>query len=114
MEFLTIDGTAVAVARDSAELSAEVVGERARAFDGTLRSTQRALKRRWKVSTPPLEPADASALWNSLTTFAAPRICGGEMIGDATVECEVELGSVKYVAGAGATRRSFELTLVEV
>lgn len=115
MDFLTIDGTPVAVARDSAELSADVVGERARAFDGTLRSTQRAVKRRWKLSTPPLLAAEAEALWTRLTAFAAPRRCAGEMIGGTTeVECEVEVGSVKYIAGPGAARQSFEFTLVEV
>jgi hypothetical protein len=113
MPFLTINGSAVPVARDSAQMQTEPIGDQARAFDGTLRSTRRGIKRRWQVTTAPL-PADASATLQALlASFEAPLVCTGDLIG-ATVECEAEIGSVKYVAVASGHGETVEFTLVEV
>jgi hypothetical protein len=114
MAFLTIDGTAVDVDRENADLQFDLVGERARAFDGTMRSTQRAVKRRWHVITPPIPAAQAEALRLSLVDPAAPRAVGGQMTGGQAVQCEVELGRIKFVSTTAGPLATVEFTLDEV
>jgi hypothetical protein len=116
MPFLTINGVPVAIATGSAQLQTEVMGDRARAFDGTLRSTQQGFKRRWQVTTAPLPPAESNALQRTLVPgdpYGAPLACAGDMLG-GEVECEAELGSVSFVGVAGGHRQAVEFTLIEV
>lgn len=113
MAFLTIDGTPVDVDRENADLQFDLVGERVRAFDGTMRSTQRAVKRRWHVITAPIPAAQAEALRLSLVDPAAPRVADGQMTGGA-VQCEVELGRIKFISTTAGPLATVEFTLDEV
>jgi hypothetical protein len=111
MAFLIVNGITVPVAVDGAQVEMELIGDRARAFDGTMRSTRRATKRRWKVKTAPMASADA--LLTSL--LAAPPIaCSGDLLG-ASLSCDAEVTSVTYSpAPGGLSRRAIEFILHEV
>ncbi len=112
MPFLVVNNQTVQVAVGGASEQIEVVGDRARAFDGTLRTTRRASKRKWQVKTPPLTAADAQTL-RTLLMAAPPLTCGGDMVGTA-VACDAEVTGIEYVAAGGGTRQAFEFTLHEV
>lgn len=62
MPFLAINGWTISVSAQSGAESPEVIGDSARAFDGTLTSQIRAHKRAWKLKTIPLIQEDAFAL----------------------------------------------------
>lgn len=112
MPFLVVNNQAVPVAVGGASEQIEVVGDRARAFDGTLRSTRRATKRKWQVKTAPLPMTDAHAL-RTILLGAPPLTCAGELLGSA-VACDAEVTGIEYVAAAGGARQAIEFTLHEV
>ncbi|MFN7130869.1 MAG: hypothetical protein ACK4N5_02225 [Myxococcales bacterium] len=62
MPFLTIAGVTIPVAAKEASESQVLIGEKARAFDGSLRSMIRARKREWALQTPVLARASAEAI----------------------------------------------------
>ncbi|MBV9772648.1 MAG: hypothetical protein JO040_01780 [Gemmatimonadetes bacterium] len=113
MAFLIVNGQTVPVAVDGASVDYELIGDRARAFDGTMRSTRRATKRNWKVKTAPMAVAAADQLTTSL--LATPPItCSGDMLG-GSVACDAEVTGVTFSpASGGLSRRAVEFTLHEV
>lgn len=117
MPFLTIGTTppvTVPVAPDGANLEYEMIGDRARAFDGTMRSVRRGTKRRWQIKTALLTAGEASTILGALGS--APLTCGGDLMGGGTttVNCDPEVKSVHFTPTAGADRRTIEFTLHEV
>lgn len=86
MAFLIVSGITVSVAQNSASRSKEVIGDAARAFDGTFRQTVRARKRSWKVSTTPIARATADTLEAALESTTLPLVCSGDLLG-GTVNC---------------------------
>lgn len=112
MAFLIVNGVTVPVAVDGASQEFETLGDRARAFDGTLLSTRRAVKRKWQVKTAPMPMVDALGVVNALLG-TPPISCSGDLLGGA-VSCDAEVTSSQYVATAGTARRSIEFTLHEV
>lgn len=62
MPFLTINNVTVSVDAKSGDRKWKEIGDRDRAFDGTLRSTRQALKRSWEFVSNPLPLAEADAL----------------------------------------------------
>lgn len=112
MPFLVVNNVTVPVAVDGASEEIELVGDRARAFDGTLRSTRRASKRKWQVKTAPMATADAQAL-RAVLTNAPPLTCTGDLMG-GTVPCDAEVTGVEYVANGAKSRQAFEFILHEV
>ena len=62
MAFLELNGWTVPVAAGSVSEEPVEIGERDRAFDGTYRSSIRAVKRRWRMKTVPMIRSDAEAL----------------------------------------------------
>lgn len=112
MPFLTVTGQTVPVAVGGASEEVELIGDRARAFDGTMRSTRRATKRKWQVKTAPMTTADATSLRTKLLA-TPPLTCSGDLLG-GTVSCDAEITGVEFVAAAGTDRQAIEFTLHEV
>lgn len=120
-DFLTIEGHAIPVAADGAsEREPEVVGDPGvRAFDGTFRSTARALKRQWTFTTPPLTHADAATIRGYAPAPGVPLTCAGGFLdgpagGASSVECSVSIGESPYrpdFTGYPATALGFQRVL---
>ncbi|MDB4948898.1 MAG: hypothetical protein JWM27_1547 [Gemmatimonadetes bacterium] len=111
MAFLIVGSVTVPVAVDGASMEVEQVGDRARAFDGTMRSTRRATKHRWKVKTAAMASPDTL-----LTTLLGPPPipCSGDLLG-GSVQCDAEVTAVVFSPAPGGTaRRTVEFILHEV
>ena len=92
-DFLTIAGQPVEIAHDGAvERAGDVIGEKARAFSGALRSTERATKRAWDVTTAPLTLSEAATV-RALNRF---QTCSGDALGGASIACYVTVGDAPY------------------
>lgn len=114
MAFLTINGIDVEVAASSPPAAtSEEVGERVRAFDGTLRVSRHAIKLSYEFTTPPMSRADATALrrllmgeghaWSFDSTLYSSKGLGGSSVTNAGQQAS---GSSKFGAGrlqVGAT-----------
>lgn len=107
-----VGGVTVGLAFAPAEETPEEIGDRARAFDGTLRSAIRTFKRSWTQQTKPLSQADATTLLAALRG-ALPVVCSGDTLGGA-VNCHPIVNSVsKIPIGGGAYRVVISYTLKE-
>lgn len=84
MSFLVVSGITVSVA--SATRSKELIGDTARAFDGTFRQTAHDRKRSWQVTTTAMSRTDANALETALESTTLPLVCSGDLLG-GTVNC---------------------------
>ena len=98
MPYLTIGATDVDVAADGVSEEVQNIGDRYRAFDGTMRSTVRAYKSVWTVQTVPMARATADTLQGVLEG-SQPISCSGDLLG-GTVSCHVEPLGTQAVAGA--------------
>lgn len=104
--FLAFDGAAVIPCALLTDQSAEYneVGDRRRAFDGTMHSTIRDRKRVWKFETTPLTIADFGTLYTSLTAAGPVDFEGVALDGEnVTVTAHVEILGHKAVRFAAAT-----------
>lgn len=98
MPFLTVAGITVVVQDDSAsEPEAERIGASARAFDGTLRSSVRARKRRWQFTTNPMTDAAVATLRAAVETGTGIVNCSGDALLGGTVSCEVLIADIAYI-----------------
>lgn len=113
MPFLTIASVNVPVGVQGArETEPELIGSDSRAFAGNLRTTVRAEKRGWEVTTTPITEAELTTLRAAIANGAHVSVTG-DAIG-ATVTCRVRLTGASYVAVRGAHRRVATLVLREV
>lgn len=101
MPFLVVGGVTASVARDTAKRETIEIGERARAFDGTMRSTVRARKYRWSANTTPLTQADADTFIAALNG-GLPVACTGDWTG--SVDTHPEVTGLDHV-GSGSSYR---------
>lgn len=99
MPYHVVGGVTVSVAASSE--SVEEVGDRGRAFDGTLRSTIRARKKEWTISTVPMTQADATTLETALNG-TLPVACSGDLTG--TVNTHPVITGKEYVMVSGSYR----------
>lgn len=107
MSFLVVGGVTVPVRE--ADTSYQEIGERERAFDGTMRSTIRARKRVWTVHTVP--SAGIPAIYTAL--IAAPPVsCSGTLLGGA-VNCYPEVSSRAPLKAANGVYESLSFSLHE-
>ena len=114
MPYLSVSGTTVEVsARDGVTAEYEEVGDRERAFDGTLRSTVRAWKRVWPVVTIPITRTAGNALVTKLQG-TPPLTCSGDLLG-AQTSCHARSIRLIHIASPQTTgtnedvRVSFDL-----
>lgn len=99
MAFLVVSGITVPVTPSGANRSTEEIGDRARAFDGTMRQTVLATKRSWSATTAPLSQANADTLYNALLSTTLPLVCSGDFLG-ATRNCFATVDDWNYVKTA--------------
>jgi hypothetical protein len=80
MAFLTVAGVTIPVAANSVQRSEEEIGDSGRTFDGTWRETIR--NRVWDFAgeTPLITRADASSVYDTLTSSSQPQTCAGDLI----------------------------------
>lgn len=108
-----VGGVTVGLAFAPVEETPEEIGDRARAFSGTMRSTVRAYKRAWSQQTKPISEADANTLLAALRG-ALPVVCSGDVLGGA-VNCHPVVESVSTVPiAAGTYRKVVRYRLLEV
>lgn len=92
--FLVIASITVPVSEETATRHVVRVGSSNRTFTGALRSTVRAEKREWQITTGMMLDADVNTL-KAAVTLAAQVTCSGNMLG-GSVTCEVEVGDDAY------------------
>lgn len=107
MSFLVVGGITVPIAASSTpSRSDEEIGDRQRAFDGTMRQTVIAVKHNHAGETKPLLKVDADALVTALQA-TPPITCSGDWLGasgsyfaQVTEYRGVKVGSVARVVVA--------------
>lgn len=115
MSALVIASITVPVGRGGAvKKPPERIGTASRAYSGALRTTFRAQKRNWQITTNLLSDSDANAIETAIALGAAVS-CSGDILG-GTISCEVEVTSDgAYTPLHGGTfRRVLVLLLREV
>lgn len=112
MAFLIVSGITVPVAPGGAKRATEEIGDRARAFDGTMRQTIRSTKRNWSATTTPLSQTDADTLYNALLSTTLPIVCSGDFLG-ASRNCLATVDDWNYVKQAATYRIVVAFTLYE-
>lgn len=111
MAIQIVGGVTVGLAFAPIEETVTEIGDRARAFDGTLRSTVRTFKRRWVQQTKPISSADATTLLAALRG-AVPVAVTGDITG--AVNTHPEVTGIQYVPlGGGAFRVVVSYALLE-
>lgn len=114
MAFLLVNGVEYLVStQGAAEKQPTRIGESVRAFDGSLRSTVRGVKRSWVFALAPMPAADALAL-RAAVDGGAFVVCGGDALGGAPVTCEVVATETPYVDNYPGFLRGMSVTLQEV
>lgn len=116
MSFVVVAALVVPVMEGQAVERVVRIGSSNRAYAGNLRSTVRAEKREWQITTGLLTITEANTL-KAAVALAAQVACSGDALG-GSVTCEVEVGDGAYintttVDGTGVLR-SLVLTLREV
>lgn len=109
-DFLTIADIPIPVLRGQAAETVQRIGTSSRTYTGDLRSTVRAEKRTWKVTTKPLLSAVIATIRTAIAN-AAHVSCAGNMLG-GTVTCEVEITDAPYTATKSSDGLSFLRSLV--
>jgi len=114
MAFCIVDGTTVPVALGGGSLKDHPVGDKHRAFDGTMRSTITDHLREWKVRSAPMLSTAANALYTSLVSLTQPKTCSGDLLG-ASIACHTTFESKTSVVASStsAQRWIMEFTLEE-
>lgn len=113
-DFLVVESITVPVAwPDGADSQVQEVGDRARAFDGTLLASIRALKGTWPIRTRPMDPNDADTLYAAL--ISAPDLdCSGDLLG-GSMTCNAEVHGRPVITVANNERRAvLSFTLHEI
>lgn len=115
MAFLDIDDTDIPVWDQGAEETIETIGERVRAFDGTLLSSVIAEKSSWTFETPFLVVSEINAI-KALFAFGRTCIVNGEAVGgdDVDLPCKGTVNSVQYHNDAPDFKQSIRFTLQQV
>ena len=106
MPYLVVGGVTVSVA--AASRAVEEIGDRARAFDGTKRSTIRSRKYVYSVTTVPMADGTATTLEAALNG-SLPVACSGDLTGSINAHPEVTGREDVMIAGGFNVVLSFAL-----
>lgn len=98
MAFLTIDSIDVDVQTSSQGEGNELIGDKARMFDGSLRSTYITNKRKWTFLTGPLSETDANTIRAKSGYFI---LASGDFIPDVFINALLTVNDVQYVDNKG-------------
>lgn len=112
MAFCIVDGTTVPVAPNAGKLRTIEVGDKHRAFDGTMRSSLTDHMREWRVKSAPMASTDADTLYASLTSLSQPKTCSGDLLG-ASISCYGKFEGRTEVAHSTTPMAVMEFTLQE-
>lgn len=99
MAFLVVGGVAVPASPSDATEEIVEIGDRGRAFDGSMLASIRARKRVWTIATVPMTIAAAATLRTQLISTSVS--CSGDLLG-GSVTCFPEIVS-RPRAKIGAT-----------
>lgn len=111
MEFLVVAGVTVPVELNTSTADVSEVGDRERAFDGTMLATIRGHKNEWKVQTPPLLRADADTLEAALKG-TPPLACSGDLLG-GPINCHATGIQKQYRKYANGEHVALSFVLLE-
>lgn len=112
MAFLSISGTTVPVPPDGVEVEYNDVGDRARAWDGTFRTTVTQQKRTYRVRTVPMSSGTAASVVTALSC-TPPVPVYGDMLPFVATAGYPELVSETMVSGGTGPRVVLEFRLHE-
>jgi hypothetical protein len=102
------------VRRDSMARSLTHIGDRRRAFDGTVRSTIRSRPATYTFRTPPLTLADASSYEDTVTPSTQPVECGGDLFSSGSLQdCDADLLGSEFIEASTGPREVLEIRLME-
>lgn len=110
MSALVVGGVTIPVALDGATEEAELIGDRDRMFDGSMREVSDGHKARAPFQTAPLSSADYAAIRAALLA-TPPLTCSGDLAPAAS--CFVEMGQMTPGKVQGQIRRVLRFTLHE-
>lgn len=111
MAALVLAGTTIPIALDGASEDApELIGDRGRAFDGTMREVSDGYKRRWPLQTPLLASGDYNSI-RAVLVATPPLAATGDITGSRDVF--VELTGETMVKANGSLHRAIRFTLLE-
>jgi hypothetical protein len=115
MPFLTVGGTTVDVSAtgSSAERAPKMIGTRARAFNGSLISTERSRKREWEFVTSLVTQATFETLETAVANGAFVD-CSGDALSGDTISCRVTITEAGFTTLGSDHRRTLTLLLEEV
>lgn len=111
MAALVVGGVTVKVAVGGVSRRRVEIGDRVRAFGGRLRSSIRARKWEWAVTTPAVPVAEASTYLTAIETV--PVSCSGDALG-GTVSCHGTLTGWNDAGLPGGTHVIVSFDLLEV
>jgi hypothetical protein len=110
MAFLIVAGVTVPVEPGGGERGIVEIGDRGRAFDGSMLASIRARKRVWNVTTAPMSSTDMGTLYTAL--LAATVSCSGDWMG-GSVTCFPEITGGPPVKTAAGHREVLSFILHE-
>lgn len=108
MPYLVVGSVTVNVAPGASSRAVEEIGDRARAFDGTLRSTVRGRKKVWSITTAPMTKANADTLETALNG-TLPVAVSGDTTGSVNTHPEVTGREDVAISGDFLVVMSFRL-----
>lgn len=111
MSFLTVSAIEIPIQATGADQDEPLrIGEQVPAFSGRLRSSVRAVKRRWSFTTGPMTAAEVTTL-ESAIALDAEVTCAGDALG-GSVTCQVRITRKSYLQDSSqASDFSWILTL---
>lgn len=110
MPYLTLSGDTIAVAVDSFEREAEVVGSIERAANGKLRAAVTAVKWTWRFETTPLSEVQAAAV---RVKYGAVVVAAGDGVVGAPVNVLVLPVRESVIPSAEGKRLVLSIKLVQ-
>lgn len=109
MAYLTVGGTTIPIADEESERIDFEVGEVRRAFSGAPRSSVRAYKAGWKLSTPWVTRSSGNT-YRGLLEASPPLTLTGDVTGSVSgYALNISTKSRTNAAGAEVVKVSFEL-----
>ena len=103
MPYLVIASQTIEVAHDTPVRTRVEVGERARAFDGTPRTSVRARKDEWSITTAWMTRANADTLLTALEG-TPPLAASGDMLGSVNVQvADITTNHTTLITGEGVS-----------
>ena len=112
MSFLTVSGTVVPIKDGGVEIEYTNVGDRARAWDGTLRQTVTGQRKAYRITTAPMSSGTAASVVTALSC-TPPLAIAGDMLPLGVSAVYPELISAAFAQSGTGVRSVLEYRLHE-